>query len=182
MTGFIKRDGSLVNEVAISTDCRAGYRASITGLVPASTITDFFSLAGSPMKTVLVRSLRVWAVATAAEALELYLLKRLSANSGGTAVAAPAIALDSLDPPSGAAAQGYSFGPSALGTSAGAVGNAKLYVAAAGSLVTPVAWDFTAMKPVVLRGAGEQLCLNLNGATFTTTGLNVDVEVEWEEV
>lgn len=182
MTGFIKRDGSLVNEVAISNDCRAGYRASITGLVPASTITDFFQLIGSPTKTVLVRNLRVWAVATAAEALELYLLKRIAASSGGTSVAMPAIALDTQDPASGAVAQGYSFGPTSLGQSAGSIGNAKLLVAAAGSLVTPVSWDFTAMKPVVLRGAGEALALNLNGASFTTTGLNVDVEVEWEEV
>ncbi len=182
MTGFIKRDGSLVNEVALSTDCRAGYRASVTGLVPASTITDFFALIGSPTKTVLVRNLRVWAAATAAEALELYLLKRITASSGGTITAMPAVALDSQDPASGAVAQGYSFGPSSLGTSAGFIGNAKLGVIAAGGVATPVTWDFTAMKPVVLRGSGESLCLNLNGATFTTTGLNVDVEVEWEEV
>lgn len=182
MTGFIKKDGSLVNEVVVATDCRAGYRAAITGLVPASTITDFFSLFGSPTKLVLPRYIRISATATAGEDLEVYLVKRVTASSGGTFSTVPAVALDSLDPLSGAAVQAYTFGPSTLGTAAGTIGNGKLGVAVTASLATPLVWDFTAMKPPVLRGAGEMLCLNLNGATFTTTGLNVDVEIEWEEV
>ena len=72
---------------------KATCSAAKIGLVPASSATDVFTITGSATKTVRVTRIEITATTTAATpaALDVLLLKRSTANSGGTSTGRPTI-------------------------------------------------------------------------------------------
>ena len=169
---------------------KATYSVAKVGLVPANSASDIFTITAGGL---LVRVTRIEIVGTStvgtAAALDVLLLKRSTANTGGTSTGSPTpVAHDSQNLPPSATVLSYTANPSALGTLVGtAIRNQKLMLSIASYTVTDfppvdrVNWNFGDRpgQALVLR-TGEVLAINLNGATPTATA-SFNIAAEFTE-
>lgn len=168
-----------VNAVPLDSS-KSTYSASIVGLVPALLATDIFSITGSSTKVVRISHLEISATQTTAGNINMVLLKRSSANSGGTATNPTKVAHDSANPAATATLNAYTANP----TTGSLVGNLranKLFVSTVTTMGQEIPIDF-GIRPgqsIVLRGSAEVLAVNLNGVTVT--GGSFDIDIEWTE-
>jgi hypothetical protein len=153
---------------------KATYVASVTGM--STTIaSDVFRLSGSASKVVRVTAIEVACTTGAATNSRIQLIKRTTANSGGTTSAATVGALDSSDPAATATATGYTAAPTP-GTAGPTVGNGPAFTSAAGSFSYAKTWGARPSKALVLRGTGESLCVNNAVAIGTSGSWTITVE------
>jgi hypothetical protein len=159
------------------------YSAALIAYSPYATPQDIVGIVGSASKQVRVLRFAVSGRASAANQLDVQLLKRSSADSGGTPSALTAVPHDSSDAAASAVATSYGSAPTA-GTLVGAVRAQQINLSAAGSggAAVPVEFDFGTVndKSIVLNAASEGLYLNLNGAAMPA-GTVLNVFVEWSE-
>jgi hypothetical protein len=162
--------------------------------VPAATPTDMVTIFGSASKTVKVVSFRINMNSTAAGSAYLRLIKRATANGGGTFTAVTSVLADSADPAATAIAGHYTVNPASLGTNLGNVchynlaspvlvpGNFAGVVREAG--FDMLQWGFSNIadqcKPITLHGGGEGLCLNGNSAALLA-GQTHSWSIVWTE-
>ncbi len=170
---------------------KSTYSAAKVGLVPGSSATDFFTLTGSATKTIRVTRITITATTTSATpvALDILLLKRSTANTGGTSTGSPtAVPHDSANAAATATVLSYTAPPT-TGTLVGtALRNQKLMLMLATATATDfmsndkLVWEFgnRPSQAIVLRGITEVLALNLNTTTPTATA-SFDVDIEWTE-
>jgi hypothetical protein len=169
---------------------KATYSAAIIGLVPGSAATDIATLTGSASKVVKLVKVEITATTTSATpaALDVLLLKRSTANTAGTSTGSPTpVAHDSANPTVSATFLAYTAPPTP-GTLVGtALKNDKLMM----SLATATATDFPGVQKLTwiwdqaeqsptLRGTGDVVAVNLNGATPTATA-SFDIAFVWTE-
>jgi hypothetical protein len=161
------------------------YSATVTGLVPAASATDFLTVTGVAGHIVRVTRAECSGTATAAGSAAVVALVRSTADSGGTSTSPTAVAADSTDTAALAAVKAYTANPTA-GTLVGNVRAAFLGLAANASAVAApsLVWTFgdrsTTRVGVVLRGANQVFALNGNGASFPA-GTSLSCSVEWIE-
>jgi hypothetical protein len=157
------------------------YAASATFAMPASA-TDVFTISGSATKLVKIRRLRFYLTATSGSNATLKIIKRTTANSGGTSATPTIVKFDTNCPAATAVARNYTANPTGLGTSAGDLINTGIYVSGGGTVGSDPfeLFDFIgAIQPITLRGTAESLCINMNGVTFA--GNSARVFVVWTE-
>lgn len=147
------------------------YSCAWTGLAAVASGTDLVRISGSATKTVYVQEVRFSATAAAAKTLDVLLVKRSTANSGGTSSAGAAIPHSSDDEAGTAAILLYTANPT-TGTSTGNVRATRYTVSVVDAAATQgeVVWDlrgYNGGKGLRLEGVAQGLCLNLGG---TTTG------------
>jgi hypothetical protein len=168
--------------VTPSSPTKTTYSASITALAPAASATDIFEIAGSATKTIKVTRLQISGTAAAAGAYDFVLLKRSTANSGGTSSAPAVVPHDANDAAGTAVVKAYTANPT-LGTLVGNIRAAKGTVTTAAGAIPNVPTQFNfgerEGKEITLRGTAQVLALNLNAATMTGGSLNIDIE--WTE-
>lgn len=173
---------------AKSPESRLRTFAAATALfTPAASSTDIFVIGGSATKTIrLLRLLLSGTQTTAGNIGQVAVVKRSTANTGGTAVAATAVALDS-DPvkPASALVQHYTANPT-TGTLVGAIWQKRCLLPAPASVADGVLFDldFTQLlngKLPVLRGLAEQFAINLGGGTLPTGAAEFQVTAFWSE-
>ena len=166
----------------------ASYSAAKTGLVTASSATDIFTITGSATKIVRVTRIAITATTTSATpaALDVLLLKRSTANSGGTSTGSPTpVPHDSTNAAVTATVLAYTANPTTGDLVGTALRSEKLLQTLATATATDfppierLIWDFKE-RPVVLRGIAEVLAVILNGASATTTA-SFDIDAEWTE-
>jgi hypothetical protein len=164
---------------------KATYSATVLGLVAASSCTDLFSLVGSATKVVKVQEVRISGVATTPIMQDVQLIRRSTANSGGTATNPTAAKHNSDNGAATATVNAYTANPT-TGTGAGSIAGAKLMVAKAdGTGTAPPVLVFD-LRPkngeqsVRLDGIAETLSVNLNGGSPGSGNL-FDVSVTWTE-
>lgn len=162
------------------------YRTSIVALVTAASATDFLTITGSATKTVVVKRIMCSGIGSTAGTADLQIVKRSTANTGGTSTTLTGVQLDSNDAAPTAVVRAYTVNPSALGTAVGSIGAAKigLPLAATGATMQQLTFDTQTMprtKPIVLRGVAQTLALNGNAATLAA-GASLACTVEWTEV
>lgn len=158
------------------------YGAVADDLASAATATDIFTITGSGTKTIKIARLIVSCSATNNINIDLAIVKRSTANTGGTSTTPTAVPFDSANAAATATVRAYTANPT-LGTTVGTVLSQQLFVS--GGTTQPIAnaiFDFTSTvsQPIVLRGTGEVLALNLQGVTVT--GPQFQVSIEWVEV
>jgi hypothetical protein len=163
-----------------SESTKATYSVGTSGFTPAATATDFFMIIGSASKTVRVRRIAVAGIATAASNIAINLIKRSTANSGGTAASLTIPPHDANSAAASAVVSTYSVNPT-TGTSIGNVRSGNLNLGAAGAAGSLV-WEFSNMndQAVVLRGVAQALVLNWGGAAVPG-GTSMSMYVEWTE-
>lgn len=169
---------------------KATYSFARSTFAIAATPTDVAIINGSASKKVRVTRIEIDALCTAAtaSALEVQLIKRSTANSGGTSTGSPTgIPHDSGDPAATSTVLCYTANPTP-GTSVGIVRDGKIvpvlspYTATDFPQHDRLVWDFGngPKKGLVLNGTAEGLAINLAGATIPA-GLSMGISFEVTE-
>jgi hypothetical protein len=174
--------GRLLTSTIIIPSVTSTYTAGAINLIVAASATDVFTITGSATKTVRVLKVGISGTQTTSSNINAQLVKRSTANTGGTSTLQSGPAFDSTNPASTATVRAYTANPT-LGTSLGNFQGIKLWVpstsgdGASGQWI----WEFTenSSQTIVLRGINEVLSINLTGATIT--GNNFDIWVNWSE-
>lgn len=169
----------------INTDKQRKYYSAIfTGLVAAATPTDLLCIIGSATTTVYVRRIKYSGTATATTIGNLLFIKRSALNTAGTSTVSTLTPFDSNDAAATAVVRGYTVNPTALGASLGTIFSTKVVYSVNTGLVDFASSDYlfgsNGNSSMILRGATQQLCVNLNGATITGNNINITVEFEEE--
>lgn len=159
------------------------YCAAAVGFVPPAAATDIFTITGSATKIIRIHKIRVSGTTTSGSTIKVVysLLRRSTANTGGTRVAVTAVKNDSNNAAATATVGNYTANPT-LGTLVGAVCAISSGVSGSGLSDPEIIWDFSddGCQEIILRGTSEQLSVNLNGATVT--GPIFSCVVEWSEI
>lgn len=163
-----------------SESTKTCYSVGASGFTPVATATDFFTIIGSGTKTIRVRRIVVAGIATAASNVAINLIKRSTANSGGTAASLTIPPHDANDVAATAVVSTYSVNPT-LGTGVGNVRSGNLNLGAAGAAGV-LDWDFSNRndKAIVLRGIAQTLALNFGGVAVPG-GTSMSMWVSWTE-
>lgn len=160
---------------------KATYSATALGLAPAASATDILVVQGSSTKTVRVLRVMVSATATSSGLGDMVLLRRSTANTGGTSSSLTRVAYDSTQAAATATVISYTANPTSLGTLVGQLASWKqFYAAGAAPQLTVLDFGNRPGRSIVLRGTSEFLCLNLNGVS-APSGASLDIVVEWTE-
>lgn len=167
--------------VVTTRDAKATYSAVVYGLNVASSPTDIFTITGSASKTIKITDITFSATKTANGFGDVLLIKRSSADSGGTSSTAAAVPYDSANAAASATVRSYTANPSSLGTEVGKIAAHRYFYSGLSVAAPLLEFQFgnDNKQPVTLRGASEQLAVNLNGGTLS--GNLIDLYVEWTE-
>lgn len=160
------------------------YSATIRAFNPASTPTDICILKGSATKVVKVIGVEVSSNQTANGVNEFHLIKRSSANTGGTLVAMSTAAWDSGNPAMTAVASSYTSNPTGFGTHDGTLLIKRAFTAAS-TVSSVVPFNFLdsrsmVFRPIVLRGVAESLVVSFNGMPLPS-GFSINCNFEFIE-
>jgi len=156
-----------------------------TGAGDVFCVTGYVSTANHPAGILRIKNIRISGIDSTAQSATFEILKRSTANSGGTSTGSPAIVpSDSTNPASNATFKAYTAIPTP-GTSLGAV---AAFVMALADGVTVLAgagstWEWNPQllqQEIVLRGVAQSACLNAPNA-FTTAGPSLSYQVQWTE-
>jgi len=156
------------------------YSAS-ANISSAASATDIFTITGNASTNVFVTKVIISGIQTTAGLTDIQLVKRSTANSGGTSSAVTAIPHDSGDAAASATLLAYTANPT-TGNAVGSVRRGYVPIAGATSVVNPVVvFDFGGLgKPITLIGTSQVLAVNLGGVTVT--GGTFDIAIEWFEI
>lgn len=165
----------------ITDNKETAYCASTPVFTTAASATDIFNFKGSGTKTIYIRKI-VWKQANigTSGSFNVYLLKRSTANSGGTSSALTAVPLDSNFASATASGVYYTANPT-TGTSLGGIAHVYLYSQAEVPGYAYTLFDSTkGGAPIVLRGTSQSVSVNYNGVT-DPLGTSAAVDIEWSE-
>lgn len=157
-----------------------GYSAGIISLVPVASATDIFTITGSATRTVRVTELSLQCTQTVAGTVAVQLVKRSTANTGGTSTAPTAVAHDSGSAGATATVLAYTANPT-TGTLVGVVRATRENWLAPATAANAPRNPFTFYNglPIALRGTSQVLAVNLNGVTVT--GGTCSLWASWTE-
>jgi hypothetical protein len=168
-----------VQEASLAT-----FSASAVAFTVAAAATDVFAISGSATKAVKIRKVKISATTTSGSAIKanFSLVKRSTANTGGTAVTDLIASHDSSMVAATAVVKHYTANPTALGTLVGVPRAEANSVTSNGLGAGTIEWELGSdqFKGMTLNGVNESLAVNLNGVTIT--GGVVSVSVEWAEI
>ena len=164
------------------------YAATSVALVPvAAGATDFFCIGGSATRTVRVQRIRVAGTATTIVTVPLLVMKHATVDTGaasatGTQIPIP-YALDSQNAAATATTKAWiTANPTITDAAPGILTSANLQLNLPAAVGTNVLFDWDnrlyAEAPT-LRGAAQEICLNLN-TTAVVAGL-LYTSVTWTE-
>lgn len=162
---------------------RATYRYLASDFTPVATATDALVISGSASKVIRVVNITVGGTATAASIYDAYIVKRTTANTGGTATNPAATKADSNDSNATATLSLYSANPT-IGTGTTFDG-ARIYLSAGSApanagTIKSFTYGNKGDKAMVLRGASESIAVNFNGQAVPA-GASLYISVEWTE-
>ena len=158
------------------------YSAAVVGLVAsATTPTDIFTIYGSSTKTIRITRIALTATQTTAAQRDVLLIKRSTANTGGTSTAVNAVPHDSTSSAATASVKSYTLNPTALGTAVGTLRSRKVYIGTTTGNSDELIIEFGPInaQEIILRGTAEGLAINLN--SIASTGNLFDISIEWTE-
>ena len=173
-------------EAHIADGFKTSYSASAE-VVASATATDIFTIYGSATKTIRVTYLAFTASQSTSANQLVRVIKRSTANTGGTSSNISEIPHDSTSAAATATVLSYTANPT-LGTAIGTLGSHNVILpddapsGAGGSLPGGPYVLFTATRPAqayLLRGTSEGLVVNLAGSAGG--GNNYSFFVEWTE-
>ena len=158
------------------------YSAGAASYTGYANPTDFFAIAGSSTKTIKIINIRLSGYATANNNIPIALVKRSTANTGGTPTSITKTPWDSTSSAATATLVTYAAAPT-LGTLVGNLCACQVELpATSGVGGSIVQWNFNHLggSPLILRGTNEMVTLNAYGVSFPA-GTNLNITVEWIE-
>lgn len=154
-------------QLSVDTEnLKASYSWSAT-VTPAATPGDIWTLTGSATKTVRLKHLRAYCNAGAAGGITISLIRRSSANTGGTSTAGTIVKRDTNSAAATAVTALYTANPT-TGTPVGAIDTVFLPCAlnGAGPAYDRYFGAGDGLQSIVLRGTTDSLALNGNGSAL----------------
>lgn len=175
--------GLAVREVGRAPD---SYSATVVNLAPAATPTDVFTITGSATRVIKIRRIIVSGTKTASSHDIVRLIRRSTANTGGTSTVLTNVPMDTNNAASTATVRSYTANPT-LGTAVGTLLAKRVNFnvqtpANAQGVAGGVQFDERfgdASEGIYLRGVTQVLAVNLNAVTLT--GASLTITVEWNE-
>lgn len=152
------------------------YSASAVGIVGATAATDVFTITGSSTKNIRIHNLVLTGTQAAAAVRDVLLIKRSTANTGGTSTTPTVIPLDSNAAAGTAVVRAYTVNPT-LGNTVGTVRVRRVGMPTTAATAIDVA-SFDFMVPLTLRGTGQVLAVNFNNPGVAIT---FSAYIEWSE-
>lgn len=162
---------------------RPTYRITILSATPAAAPTDVVLLQGAAGVVTRIREIILSGTATAASNIAPTLVRRSTANTGGTSTAQTVAKRDLSDGAAGTTCLLYTANPTGLGTVVNTVEGGRLNLApAANGSIDRIIWQYSWMneKGLTLRGASDFIALNFGGAAWPAGGL-LDVSISLTE-
>jgi hypothetical protein len=169
--------------LAVSSDgAKATYHYFSAGNTPAATPTDVLTITGSATKTVRIKKIVLSGLATTAGQYVWLIVRRSSANTGGTSTAPTPLKHDVNDPAATATLTLYTVNPGAIGTQIGTVRGGRLFHNVTTAQNDRLVFDFSTNqdKALILRGTSDIIAINGNSVALPA-GATLDVEISWEE-
>jgi hypothetical protein len=157
------------------------YSTGIIGLNVAGAATDIFTITGSATKTIKIKHLSIDGTQTTASNLNVQLVKRSTANTGGTSTTLTVASYDSTNAAATAVVRSYTANPT-VGTLVGIIHAEKLFTPTTTTVGDELSFPSKASEnaqDITLRGTSEVLAINLNGATVGGSSFNIDIT--WTE-
>lgn len=166
---------SLINKVAT-------YSAAVNNFTLAASPTDVCIIPGNASNTVYIKSISISGVKTTSGTTTIVLVKRSTANTGGSANALTSVAMDSGNAAASSVFSYYTANPT-TGTLVGNI-SARQVAFLSNTATTDMnrtQWIFGDWldQYAVLRGVAQSIAVNLAGVT--QTGGTLSCEVEWME-
>lgn len=168
--------------IGITFSTKKTYSAAITDLSAAIlSATDVFTITGANGVKTKIKTITFTGESVTNIVAEVRLIKRSSANSGGTSSAVTAVVHDSGDAAASSTVLAYTANPT-LGTQVGLLRSDDIFIT--GSNTNPpqkVIWDFTdaTSKPPTLNSSSEVIAINFN--TLSISGLSLSISMTWTE-
>ena len=158
------------------------YAAASLPFTPGATPQDIVTITGSASKTITITQLGWSTGQTTAGINTWYVVKRSSANTGGTSTSVTAVPMSDAAPAASATVLQYTANPT-LGTLIGRLWTGRLVsptvsISAAGSLEQLLSFD-RSVGPI-LTGVTDVIGLSLNGVALPA-GLSVTAHIKWIE-
>jgi len=145
-----------------------------------SSTTDNACLPGNASNTVLLTRVKVSCTQTTAGIVLMKIIKRSTADSGGTSAAITAVGDDSNYSAAVSAPLSYTGTGPTVGTALGFIDEYYLGCLALGTAAPNDIYILNrTQKPIVLRGTAQEACVNFNNSALT--GGNLNVTFEWIE-
>jgi hypothetical protein len=157
------------------------YSAQLAGWALAASATDIWYFQGNSTTSCYITKIIISGTQTTAGAVLMSLIKRSTANTGGTSSGAGT-------PPPHDASDGaansspilYTANPTP-GTSLNSLRSDYVFLGSTTTAPQRIVWDFgDTGKPIVLTGTAQGLAINLGSTTITGGALSVSVE--WFEI
>lgn len=190
------QDAAGINSPSVTLDNAAQtYRTSALFTPFATAPATYISIVGSATKTVRVKRIGLWMVATANASVGLTLARGTALGTGGTAVTPTVSKLDSLSAAATAVVKHYTTAAQTVATGStnlstmNLTGNlvaetVQIYAPAALSLIFPEG-GIAGGQSLVLRGTSEiaeiQVSLGQSGGANGPPAMQVGYVVEWVE-
>lgn len=159
------------------------FSAVSSPFTPGATPTDIFSITGSANRVVNILKMGIITIQTTAGLNLWNLIKRSTANSGGTSAAVTKVPANKTFPAGTATVLQYTANPATLGTLIGNVWSGRILAPTLTSIVTnpEKCVDLTGnIQPITLSGINDVLAWNFGGAALPA-GLSVIAYVNWTE-
>ena len=171
-----------IGSVSIIPSPPVTYTASITGLATGTLAGDILTITGSATKTVYVTRIDIDGIQTTASQILILMIKRSTADTGGTSTSPNKVPLDSLSAAATATVLAYTVNPT-LGTAIGTTTSARVFVPAAATATDAqgisILYGQIGEQQMILRGITQVLAVNLNSVTIA--GASININVEWTE-
>ena len=189
---------NVVPQVGLTTGylARQTYSSSFVGLVPVTAGTDVVCIAGSATKLVRLQYIKIWGTtASAVQDLPVMLLRRASADTGGTpatTTANPGVTTqiakrDTTNGTASATLISYTANPTIVDSAPTYLDSSLLTMPIVTSVTPAVPVDFNYardtenfMQAPVLNGVAQQICVNIQGVTVTNASVWNGV-IAWTE-
>lgn len=184
------RGGGSSGSTTIAPGTVSTFIASDVPFSPGTTATDVWSLYGSGSSTVKIYYIGLSYSGTSSGVASYTLLRRSTANTGGTSSTTTPAKMDSNNSSATATIRTYTANPSSLGTSAGNINNFNLVpwwqtnntIAFHDETTDTALFNYKLLgQPIVLRGTGEGVVLNCGGTTPTGGTVKLSVRVIFTE-
>lgn len=182
LSGALRVDtsGSAQTVTAIPADgIKAAYSVVMTGIVPATSATDVFTIIGSGTKIVRIRAVTLYGAQTTGSVVPFFLIKRSTADTGGASTNGTAVPWSSGNPAATAVVSAYTANPSGLGTSLGNLSYEIPFVAIVQDTLFDYNFTLTPSEVYTLNTAAETIAVNLNATTVT--GGSLAIKMSWTE-
>ena len=171
---IVDSDGITKWGISDNDPLRASYGVFLPSVAPSATPTDLIVIQGSATKTVRIRSVVVTGTATAAANIIMSLVRRSTANTGGTFAPQTLVNRDKRDDAPTCVVNLYTANPTSLGTSLGAADGGRLNIApAANGGIDRLALQYSWLndKAPILVGITDFIAINLAGIAWPAGGL-----------